>query len=79
MKQVTKTRPKKVTVECLVCNDDVYVGQNPKVGSYVTCNGCDAEFQIVDLEPVLIDWPEFDDYVDDEEGYYNDIDEDNDF
>ena len=62
-----------MTVECLACNDDVYVGRNPKIGSYVTCNGCDAEFQIVDLDPVMIEWPDYDDYTDEEEGYYDDI------
>lgn len=63
----------KLMVECLACEDNVFVGRNPIFGSYVTCNSCDAEFQIIDLNPVLIDWPENDDYTDDEEGYYDDI------
>ena len=73
MKHNTKTITKKFQVECLACDDDIYVGSNPKIGGYVTCNSCDAEFQITDLKPTMIDWPDEDDYVDEEEGYYDDI------
>lgn len=74
-----KTMTKKLKVECLACDDDIYIGQNPKIGFYVTCNSCDAEFQITDLKPVLIDWPDEDDFVDEEEGYYDDINDDSDY
>jgi hypothetical protein len=79
MKHKTKTISKKLTAECLACGDDVYMGRDPKIGSYVICHGCDAEFQIIDLKPIMIDWPDDDDYYDEEEGYYDDIDDDNDF
>jgi hypothetical protein len=73
MKQNTKTISKKVTVECLACSEKIHLDRNPKIGSYVICNGCDAAFQIIDLKPVLIDWPEYDDYTDYDEGYYDDV------
>ena len=79
MKPNTWTRSKKVTVTCLVCKDEIYVGQQPKIGSYVICNGCHAEFQISDLEPLLIDWPVFDGYSDEEEGYYDDVYDEDDY
>lgn len=79
MKQKTKPRSRKVTVECLACNDEIFVGKDPEINSYIYCNNCDAEFQIIDLEPILIDWPENDDYFDDEEGYYDDINDENDY
>jgi transcription elongation factor Elf1 len=81
MKQKTKTRTRsrKLIVECLACADDVYVGLDPKIGSYIYCNNCDAEFQIIAIEPVLIDWPDEDDYFDDVEGYYDDINDENDY
>ena len=74
MKHHEKMRPKRETVECLACDDDVYVGRNPKVGNFVTCRHCEEVFQIIDIDPVLIDWPydEDDDYTDDDEGYYDD-------
>lgn len=68
-----KTISKKMRVKCLACEDDIYVGNNPKIGGYVICHGCDAAFQITDLDPVMIDWPDDGDYFDEEEGYYDDI------
>ena len=82
MKQNDKMRPQKETVECLACDEDVYVGRNPKVGNFVTCHNCYETFQIIDVEPVLIDWPydedDFDDdeYTDDDEGYFDEDDDD---
>jgi hypothetical protein len=77
MKQ--KTISKKVTVACLACEDDVYIGRNPKIGNYVICNSCDSEFQIIDLEPIMIDWPDEDGYVDEEEAYYDDVYDEDDY
>ena len=79
MEQKIRTRSKKLTVECLACDEDIFIGPKPKIGKYVICNSCDAEFQIIDLEPVLIDWPIDDDYFDDDEGYYDDIDDEYDY
>jgi hypothetical protein len=39
----------------------------------VTCSRCDAELEVVWLDPVELDWPFIDDY-DDEEDYYDDED-----
>jgi hypothetical protein len=71
MKQ--KTISKRGTVACLACEVDVYVGFNPKIGSYVICNHCDAEFQITNLKPVMINWPDDDDFTDEDEAYYDDL------
>ena len=79
MKQQTKTRSKKMIVGCLACEDEIFVGRDSKIGSYIYCNTCDAEFQIIDIKPVLIDWPDDDDYYDGKEGYYDDINEENDY
>jgi len=69
MKAKDRTTSKRLTVDCLACGDNIYVGLNPTIGTYVICNSCDAEFHIVDLEPVLIDWPDGDDFFDEEEGH----------
>ena len=74
-----KTRTKKAIIECLACEEGVYVGRDPKIGDYIYCHNCDAEFQITDLDPILIDWPDEEDYFDQEEGYYDEIHDENDF
>ena len=57
--------PKRKTVVCHSCGEDIYVGQHPKIGNFVTCRKCCSQFEIIDLDPVLVDWP----YYDDEESY----------
>lgn len=75
MNQRTKTKTKKMIAECLYCGEDVYVGRNPQVGNFVTCDGCDSQFEIIDLEPVMVDWPYYEyDYVQ-EEDLHNNIDD----
>jgi transcription elongation factor Elf1 len=73
MKHQIKIQPKKATVECLSCNRDINVGHNTKIGSIVTCVRCNMSFEIIELNPLLIDWPYYDDdYFD---GDYSDEDE----
>jgi transcription elongation factor Elf1 len=70
LKMVTKSM--KAVVECLYCGEDIQIFINPKSGSFITCNKCSSQFEIIDLEPVTIDWPYYDDdYVDDDDAYYD--------
>lgn len=68
MNDRSRTKPQKKVIECLYCNEDIYLGGNPKIGNIVECKNCESLFEIVDLEPVMIDWPFYaDDYPDDED------------
>lgn len=71
----TKTKPKKKAAECLYCGENIYIGHNPKVGNFVTCDSCDTQFEIVDLDPVMVDWPYYNDDFDGDEGFSDDIDD----
>jgi hypothetical protein len=62
----TKTK-KKRTVVCLLCGEDIYIGHNPHIGSRIICDRCDTQFEIVDLDPVLVDWLYHDDFDDDDD------------
>lgn len=55
MKYQMKAKPKKMMVECLSCGADVYVGRSLKLGEIVKCHSCDSKFEVVDMEPILID------------------------
>jgi len=47
------------------------------MGSQVTCPECDAELEVVWLDPIELDWPfDDEDYDDDDDYYYDDEDED---
>ena len=54
------TKSMKAVVECLYCGEDIQIYTNPKSGSFVTCNKCSSQFEIIDIEPVMIDWPYYD-------------------
>lgn len=55
-------------VYCLDCDRKIILHTDVRVGDQVTCSSCDAEFQIISLSPVEIDWL-FDGYEDDDDDY----------
>jgi hypothetical protein len=62
-----KTKPMRKTIDCLLCSQEIYIGSNPKIGNFISCDNCDSQFEIIDLEPVLIDWFYFDEFFEEEE------------
>lgn len=75
MKPQIKIKPKKLTVGCLLCSKDFYVEYNPKLGKFITCKNCETVFEIINIDPVMIDWP----YYDDDEGFYDMIEDEYDY
>ena len=75
MRPKIRVKPKQATVECLLCNKDIYVGNNPILGKFITCKSCESVFEIINIDPVMIDWP----YYEDDEGFYDDIDDSDNF
>ncbi|RMD59018.1 lysine biosynthesis protein LysW [Candidatus Parcubacteria bacterium] len=54
--------------ECISCGERFEVGAHPHLGDLVTCPVCDALLEVVQLEPLELDWPyEEDEDFDDEE------------
>jgi len=70
-------------VECLSCNEEIQIPTKKKIGDLIICTKCAAEMEIVDLEPIQVDWPyyeedytgEDDEYDDDGIDPYGDIDD----
>ena len=77
---------KKYTI-CTVCNSRLDLGSNPEVGLVVVCEECDTEFEIVDLDPITLDYAEFgeddeleDDLFEEDDDYFDDdLEDDYDF
>ncbi|MFH1636492.1 MAG: hypothetical protein ABIG63_21125 [Chloroflexota bacterium] len=59
------------TAECISCEEKITFQIEPKMGQLVTCPKCDAQLEVVWLDPIELDWP-----FDDDE--YDDDDDDND-
>lgn len=70
MKSHVSVKPKKTTIECLLCDKDIYIGNNANLGKFITCKSCESVFEIINLDPVMIDWP-----YDDDDGFYDDFDD----
>jgi alpha-aminoadipate carrier protein LysW len=62
--------------ECISCGSEIRFREKPKLGQLVKCPRCDAELEVVWLDPVEVDWPFVDDYDDDEDYYFDDADYD---
>jgi alpha-aminoadipate carrier protein LysW len=58
--------------ECISCGAEIMFRESPKMGQLVKCPRCDAELEVVWLDPVEVDWPFVDDYDDDDDYYYDD-------
>ena len=54
--------------ECISCGAEITFREDPKMGDLVKCRKCDAELEVVWLDPIELDWPFEDDY------YYEDED-----
>ena len=68
-----------MVAECISCGSEITFREDPKMGQMVKCPRCDAELEVVWLDPLELDWPFVDDYEDeDEEDYYYYDDEDED-
>jgi transcription elongation factor Elf1 len=74
MKTQIKFNQKKMFVECLLCSENIDVSDNPKISKFITCKNCESIFEIITLDPVMIDWPYYDD-----EGFDDDFDDDYDY
>jgi alpha-aminoadipate carrier protein LysW len=64
--------------ECISCGVEISFRGETKMGQIVKCKRCDAELEVVWLDPVELDWPFVDDEDEDEDYYYDYDDEDED-
>jgi lysine biosynthesis protein LysW len=51
-----QTKTEKTVVGCLECGDRITVTSRLKVGQAVTCPECGTKLEIVNLDPLEIDW-----------------------
>ena len=67
-------------VFCLDCDRKIKLPANAQEGDSITCTNCDAEFEIVSINPPKIEWmyDEYDDSDDWDDDDYDDDSDDND-
>ena len=47
----------KILAECPSCGEKVFFVRTPRLGQYVDCQYCEEELEVIDLEPILLDFP----------------------
>ncbi len=52
---------------CPGCDGNVYIAGRPRMGQKVTCNGCEEELVVVSTDPLELDWPQEEEWADDED------------
>jgi len=50
------TVSKKVTIICIDCDEPIYLESKPKIGQIITCSNCDAQLEVIDIDPIELDW-----------------------
>jgi lysine biosynthesis protein LysW len=52
---------------CLACGETIFIKKPVMIGQIVNCGYCRAQFEIVELDPLYLDWPYYtEDYIEEE-------------
>lgn len=44
------------TTFCPDCDEEIRLGPTPKIGQRVTCPDCGAELEVIEVDPLELDW-----------------------
>ena len=56
-----------VTSACPDCGEEITLRGTLRIGQELVCPHCDAELEVVEIEPLELDWAFDDDYEEEEE------------
>ncbi len=61
---------------CPSCDEDIYLPRAPRLGTFVACPNCGVRLEVVDENPVELDWPMDEDEEEDGDEFLEDDEED---
>ena len=67
---------------CPECDSKVNLKKSPRLGDIIVCKACETSLEVVELNPLELDWAFEDAYTDDDEydDYdYEEVDDDDDY
>jgi alpha-aminoadipate carrier protein LysW len=68
-----------ITVSCIDCDKPIKLPFRPLLGDIISCSHCGAELEVIDVNPVELDWAYLEpDEDEDEEWEWEEDDEDED-
>jgi DNA-directed RNA polymerase subunit RPC12/RpoP len=63
------------TAICPACDESIILNAEPKLDQKVRCPHCRTDLIVVEVEPVELDWDDFEDDWDDDDDDWDDDDE----
>ena len=69
MKSIAKAK-----ATCRYCGEKTSIGENTKNGQIIVCQFCGVELELINLDPIVLDWPYYveDDLLNSDEVYLYD-------
>jgi lysine biosynthesis protein LysW len=66
---MNETKTQAITAVCPDCGHKVHLKNPVRIGQEVACPHCDAELEVIEIDPVELDWiyDEYDGEQDDED------------
>lgn len=65
-----------LTAYCPDCDSEIYFSKRPALGQTVICKECNAHLEVVETDPIELDWALEEEELDDEFEYEYDDDDD---
>jgi alpha-aminoadipate carrier protein LysW len=63
---------KTLAARCPDCDEIIRPRSNPRIGQKLSCSVCDAELEVVGINPLELEWAIDDDYDDDDDDDWDD-------
>jgi lysine biosynthesis protein LysW len=60
------------TAFCPSCDEEIKFAKTPKIGHTLTCPHCGEDLEVIDTNPIELDWAYDDEFEDDYEDYDDD-------
>ena len=67
-----------ITAVCPACDETIIMNAKPKLDQKVRCPHCRTDLIVVEVEPVELDWDDFEDDWDDEDDWEDEEEEESD-
>ena len=71
---MTQARAKTTMAVCPDCGERIPVQASARVGYRFDCPECGSDLEVIDTDPIELDWAYDDDYDSDEDNEYDDED-----
>ena len=70
---MTRKMKKQIVARCVECESRIFFNTEPEIGAVTTCRECGTKLEVVELNPIELDWL-YEDYDDDEIDNYDEYD-----